>query len=178
MAIFFKFELDIAFIIMIVLEWLFLFPIFVFVSRILVRALWHIPFLIITKMMRNQNTASHASSSSSTSSNSNNRKRNEEVEKIEALVLDNVRRYVEKYRDQILTEFPQADQSVLETKFFLVKMVGGILRDAGLPKQEQDLRMRLLRQIHSTLTRDFADISEVKKNLIYENLVIILREYR
>jgi len=163
---------------MIVLEWLFLFLILVFVSRILVRALWHIPFIIITKMMRNQNTASHASSSSSTSSNSNKRKRNEEVEKIEALVLESVQRYVEKYRDQILAEFPRAHHSYLETSVFLSKMVGGILRDAGLPKQEQDLRMPLLRQIHSTLRMDFEDIQEVKNNIIYSNLVTILREYR
>ena len=171
----------------------FLILILVFVSRILVRALWHFHYqknpipqrivhgttieilkYLISKMDRS--TASHPASSSSSNNKSQNQKRDDEREKIRSLVIDQVVDYLDRFKGDLLEEFPQA-KTLIENKIFIDKLQKSIL-DFGDGKGLSNFKLSELRTTHNTFLKDFEGIDEPKNNIIYDNIRVLLRNYR
>ena len=74
------------------------------------------------------------------------------TEKIRALVLQEVEEYLDRYRQEILVEFPKA-HPYIETTGFLAKLTKELIRDAGLTTP--DANMRLLKEVHKILLDQF-----------------------
>jgi hypothetical protein len=134
--------------------------------------------------MRRANAApsqASASSESSSSSSSRRNKRRGETEMMEALVKGKVVDFLEKYQGEIRSEFPRADPFHADQPRFALDLTKEILRDAaGFPDARggQDNLLATLKQSHKTLKKDFEDITEYKNNIIYCNLVSLMKDFR
>jgi len=173
----------------------FLILILVFVSRILVRALWHfhyqknpIPQRIVhgTTIERNKwllhlmnrPTGSQNASSSSSKKNKEKEQKDKAIEKIRLFVIEKVTEYIEKYEGDLITEFPKANLEI-KTNTFTNKLVNSVLEEGdGLCGKFENLNLPQLRQTYESFKEDFDFIDEYKNNLIYSNIRVLLKKSR
>lgn len=100
---------------------------------------------------------------------------------MEALVREKVLEYLNKYTGEIQSEFPGADPFHIDQPQFMLDLTREILQDvAGFPdaKGGQGNLLGTLKQSHKTLRKDFKDITEYKNNIIYSNLVSMMKRFR
>ena len=118
-----------------------------------------------------------SSSSSSNPNNNNNnkrkRKRDEEMGLIYDLVVREVSRYLEKYSEELKSEFPGA-VAYVDTPVFFNKLAREVLED-GAPANSN---LQLLKATHKVFSEDLPHIDTYSNNTIYSKLVILLKDYR
>ena len=154
----------------------FLILILVFVSRILVRALWRFPPVVINHM-ENDSTSRSASSSSSSSSNKEKRKEKENL--LRNLVVKEVDDYLNRHKQEIIAEFPRS-HPYFETAAFLNRVTTELIQGAGLLPTDTAPKMNFLRSVHQNLIDDFNLVRTegYKNNAIYACIRSLLKDYR
>lgn len=80
--------------------------------------------------------------------------------------------YLDRYRQEILVEFPKA-HPYIETTGFLAKLTEELIRDAGLTTP--DANMRLLKEVHKILLDQFKAVESYGNNSIYYSIYPILK---
>ena len=151
----------------------FLILILVFVSRILVRALW-------APLFMNRHTAAGNGSEASTSGSDNNKERDRKIlyDHISSLVVDKVIEYLNTYDRDLIKEFPGATNKI-GTNMFIQNVVREILSDVGLkPNHDPRVLKSLLQASEKALRDNFQNVNSYNNNVIYASIVPLLKDCR
>ena len=89
------------------------------------------------------------------------------------LVVREVSRYLEKYSEELKSEFPGA-VAYVDTPVFFNKLAREVLED-GAPANSN---LQLLKATHKVFSEDLPHIDTYSNNTIYSKLVILLKDYR
>lgn len=138
-------------------------------------------FVFILLLMETPSLSSSSVSASSSSNSNNNRKdkRKEKENFLRNLVLTEVNDYLEKYKSNIIEEFPQA-HPYIETPLFLNQVSTELLRGDGLLPTNAEHKMNLLHSVHKNLQQSFTLVKEegYTNNVIYYCIRSILIKFK